>query len=177
MFKSNVYIKLLLSFSIFLLTACGHDGDDNDFVASAIIDTKVRPTIIDTGDRTQVTIETSQIHEQGVLLKVRFEKTLKYVPESSYIAVRQDDMKENVTPILDESDERYTYLVFFLSRAQFGQDNEGKVIFELKGIKSQKNATVEVDPDVDDPGIPNDQEFNVINPEFSPDTVSYVTIR
>ena len=138
---------------------------------------KSKPSIIDTGDRTQINIYTSQVHNNGILLKVRFEKALQFVPNTSYVVVKDQNMKEKITPLFNDEDKKYTYLVFFLSPSQFGQDNDGKVVFELKGIKSQKNNTVEVDPDVDDPSIPNDQEFDVKNPEFSPDSVSYVTIR
>ena len=178
-FKSNNCLLLLtILASSFLFSACGeHDDDDDDFVASAIVTAKSKPSIIDTGDRTQINIYTSQVHNNGILLKVRFEKALQFVPDTSYVVVKDQNMKEKITPLFNDDDKKYTYLVFFLSPSQFGQDNDGKVVFELKGIKSQKNNTVEVDPDVDDPSIPNDQEFDVKKPEFSPDSVSYVTIR
>lgn len=178
-YKSKI-VKFLLLFVIapFFLSACGHGGDgDDDFVASAIVTAKSKPSIIDTGDRSQINIYTSQVHANGILLKIRFEKALKYVPDSSFVIVKDENMKEQATPLFNDEDSKYTYLVFFLSRSQFGEDNKGKVVFELKGIKSQKNNVVEVDPDVDDPDISNDKEFNIKKPEFSPDSVAYVTVR
>lgn len=176
MFK---FQRLLFLAPLFVvLLACGHGGDDDDdFVASAIVTAKTKPSIIDTSDRTQVNIYTSQIHENGILLKVRFEKALKFVPNTSFVIVKDENMKEAVEPLYNDDDQKYTYLVFFLSRSQFGEDNSGKVVFELKGVKSQKNNVIEVDPDVDDPDISNDKEFNIKKPEFSPDSIAYVTVR
>ncbi|MGI6681134.1 MAG: hypothetical protein ACOX3T_06620 [Bdellovibrionota bacterium] len=173
---------LLFLFSlatILTFSACGSsdDDDDSEYVGSAIIDTKVRPSTIDTSDRVQVAIDIYQIHENGILLKVRFEKALQYVPNSSFITAKQDNMREELIPLFVDDDPKYTYLIFFLSRSQFGEANEGKVFFELKGIRAQKDVKLEVDPDVDDPNIPNDVEFSIHKPEFTADTVSYITIR
>ncbi len=172
--KNIFRVSLVFILSIFIL-ACGSDEDT--FVASAIVTSKAEPNTIDTGDRSRLTIDISEVHENGILLKVRFGKALAYVPSSSSLYMEGSQSKESITPFITTESSEFTYLVYFLSKSQFGAQNKGKIQFELKAIKAGNVVSVEVDPDVDDPDISNDVEFTVKEPNFSPDSISYITIR
>lgn len=150
-----------------LLSSCGGGGGGGgDFIGAAIVSVRVSPGKIDTGDRTQVTIELSQVHENGITLKVVFPAGLEYVGDSALLIADGDEYPiDPAFNILADSD---IYLVFYLSQAYFGEDGEadGNLTFELEATDVIKSGSIEVDADVDDPNIDNAQEFDVENPEF-----------
>jgi hypothetical protein len=72
---------------------------------------------------------------------------------------------------------KYTkrYLVFFLTRDAFGNDDSGELVLKLRAKEVLDSGKVELDIDIDDPSIPNDQEFSVQNPQFEAE--KNITIR
>ncbi len=177
MLKKNIIVLFLILFS-FSFVSCGSHGGDNNEAFSAIVNISANPNVVDTGDRTQLVVKISEVHQNGILLKIRFPKSLSYVADSSYIiASSSSDKKTKVTPEEKGKKYEYTYLVYFLNPKQFGDKNKGKLYFELKALKAEKNVAVEVDPDVNDPAIPDDKEFSIVDPDFSADAVTYVTIK
>ncbi len=164
------------------LAACGGGGGSSDtFVGAADASISTTPSTIDSGDRTEVSIELWNVHENGVMVKVRFPEGLKYVRSSAILLTSEDDTDISPT-INDTSSDGDRYLVFFLSQAQFttgGQDYSGEtgtIALQLEGVTAVSDGLIEVDPDVDDPQQSNDAEFDIENPEFNAQAETSITV-
>jgi hypothetical protein len=164
---------------------CGGGGggsSDGDFVGAANANINARPNRIDSGDRTQVSIELSDVHENGIAVKVRYPLGLRYVQSSAFLNI---DAKEiDVSPTVNRSseEEEVNYLVFYLSQSQFKRSSQkysgesGTLIFQLEGRKSVTDGEIEVDPDVDDPAEDNSSEFDITTPEFVPESSASIEV-
>lgn len=164
------------------LTSCGGGGGSSDsFVGAADVSISTTPTTIDSGDRTEVSISLWNVHENGIMLKIRFPEGLKYVSSSAFLLTDNDDVDLSPT-INDAASDGDKYLVFFLSQSLFkqsGQDYNGEggtVALQLEGISAVTNGLIEVDPDVDDPQQSNDVEFDIENPEFNAQAETSITV-
>ncbi len=165
-------------FSALLVTSgllgCGGGGGGGGTTYSGAANVSIRatPSKIDTGSRTQVTIDISDVVESGIALKMRYPTGLKYVPSSAFLNVGEKEIDLTPTVNVDVSKDDETYLVFYMTQAQFkrsGQDYEGEqatMTVQLEGREAVQNGKIEVDPDVDDPAEDNATEFNVDTPEF-----------
>ncbi len=167
---ASLLCGILLTFAV----ACGGGGGGGDgFVGAATVGIRLQPSRIDSGDRTQVTIDIGDVHDTGIALKIRFPNGLRYVPSSAALVV--DEQQTKLTPTVNAlaEDENSIYLVFYLSQSLFRASGEeyngqmGTLRLQLEGRKAVKNGTVEVDADVDDPQESNDSEFTLGNPEFA----------
>jgi hypothetical protein len=158
-----------------LATACGGGGGGGgeDFVGAATVAIRLQPSTIDSGDRTQVTIDIGDVHENGIALKVRFPDGLRYVPGSAALDVNDDDTK--LTPSVNAlvEDDNSIYLVFYLSQSLFRRGEAeyrgemGSLKLQLEGRTVVRDGKVQVDADVDDPQESNETEFTLSNPEFA----------
>jgi hypothetical protein len=159
------------------LAGCGGGGGGGgeSFFGAANVSVRATPSRIDSGDRTQVTMELSDVHENGIGVKIRFPAGLRYVQASSFLMV--DEKEIDVSPTVNQTieTEELTYLVFYLSQAQFRRSSReyngepGTLIIQLEGRKAVSDGEIEVDPDVDDPDEDNQVEFDINNPEFVPE--------
>ena len=150
-----------------LLTGCGGGGGGgggDNFIGAANLRVKASPKKIDTGDRTQITIEVSEVNEAGILLKVKFPKGLSYVLSSAFLNVDSNEI--DIGPDKNLTKDNDTYLVFFLTKADFGSEAQGSVTFQLVGNSVVSEGQIEVDADVNDPLVDDNTEFNVDTPEF-----------
>lgn len=111
-----------------------------------------------------VTVRISDVHTNGIVLKLRYPSGLRYVTASSLLTI--NDSEGDATPRINDGSGNTTYLVFFFSQAAFG-DNEGVLTLELEGVSSISDGEIEVDADVDDPKIDNANEFSIDAPEFA----------
>jgi hypothetical protein len=160
----------------------GGGGGGGDFVGAASVDVRCSPSQIDSGDRTQVDIELSNVHKNGIAVKVRFPSGLKYVPGSSFLLVgeREVDVSPTINVTSDEDD--VIYLVFYLSQSQFRRSNQeysgesGTLLVQLEGRKTVVDGEIEVDPDVDDPAEDNATEFDLTNPEFISESSASISV-
>jgi hypothetical protein len=160
----------------------GGDGDSGPFFGAANVDVRTTPSRIDSGDRTQVSIELSDVHENGIAVKIRFPAGLRYVPGSSFLLV--DERKIDVDPTIIQTDpaEDLSYIVTYLTQNQFRRSSEeyngesGTLLIQLEGRKSVVNGEIEVDPDVDDPAEGNDVEFDISNPEFAAESSASIEV-
>ncbi len=160
----------------------GGGGGGGDFVGAANVDVRCSPERIDSGDRTQVNIELSNVHENGIAVKVRYPSGLRYVTGSSFLMVgeREIDVSPTVNVTSDEDD--VTYLVFYLSQSQFRRSNQeysgesGTLLVQLEGRKTVVDGEIEVDPDVDDPAEDNATEFDLANPEFISESSASISV-
>jgi hypothetical protein len=166
--------SLLCGTLIAFAAACGGGGGGgDDFVGAATVGITLQPSSIDSGDRTQVTVDIGDVHDNGIALKIRFPNGLRYVPSSASLLV--DEQQTKLTPTVNAlaEDENSIYLVFYLSQSLFSSSGDeyngqvGTLRLQLEGRKAVKDGTVEVDADVDDPQESNDSEFSISTPEFA----------
>lgn len=161
--------------ALLVLTSCGGGGGGgDDFIGAARAEISASPREVDSGDRVQVRIRIQEVHENGIALKVRFPAGLEYVADSSTLEV--DDAERTIAPTELETVEEQVYLVYYLSQADMGDDEQGELIFQLEGRTEVDDGEIEVDPDVDDPDVSNSTEFNVETPEFGAEDSVFITV-
>jgi hypothetical protein len=150
----------------------GGGGGDTTYSGAANVSIKASPSKIDTGSRTQVSIDISDVVEGGIALKIRYPIGLKYVPSSAFLNVGEKELDLTPTINVDVTKDDETYLVFYMKQSQFkrsGDQYEGEqatMVLLLEGREAVQEGAIEVDPDVDDPAEDNASEFNVDTPEF-----------
>jgi hypothetical protein len=164
----------LITLLTLALSSCGGGGGgggEGDFVGAARVSISSSPQEIDSGDRTQVSIRLSDVHENGIAVKIRFPSGLRYVPSSSFLMIGEREL--DVSPTINSTDdeEDLTYLIFYLSQGQFRRSSQeyngesGLLTVQLEGRKTVIDGEIEVDPDVDDPAEDNSIEFDLTSPE------------
>ncbi len=161
--------------ALFSVGCGGGGGGGGGFVGAANVSLQARPTSIDTGDNTRLTVQISEVHEDGIALKVRFPKALTYVPDSAILDA--DDTEYDVTPEDNVSINNYTYLVFYFDRSTFGNADFGSFTLELKAKTEVEDETIGVDADIDDPLVDNTHEFQSDNPEFAAESEVSIRVR
>jgi hypothetical protein len=152
-----------------VITACGGGGGGgststpNDPGALSLW---IERGKIDSGDLCHVRVDIREPNSNGVILKIRFPTSIKY-SEGSAVLFAGDDGARWVTPTFSETVDTFRYLIFFL-RARPG-DLGGHLALELdvKGIKGDRNASIAVDLDNNDPNVPDAREFDPRRPRFS----------
>ena len=174
----TVYALIISILSVALLTGCGGGGGGgDDFIGAARLGVSLNPSVIDTGDHVKVSVHVSNVHEDGIALKVRYASGLNYVLGTAFLSVDEHEIdvgpKVNAVSTADE----YTYLVFYFTQSMFGEDEEGTLEFELEGTGEILDGRLEVDADVDDPLIDNDTEFNIEAPEFLAEDEAKIEVR
>lgn len=157
------------------LSSCGGGGGGGDsFIGAARVSINVSPSTIDTGDRMEVVVRITDVHPNGILLKFRYPSGLSYVPNSALLLVNDEEV--DIGPQKNQTKDNSSYLVYFLSQAQFDEDYRGEVVFQLAGVKSFSEGEVEVDADVNDPLINDDDEFVLDSPEFGAEDAAGVRV-
>jgi len=161
----SILHPLLIALALLPIAGCGSSGGGGDgFVGAADVSLQVEPTVIDTGDRAQVTTEINSVNENGIFLKFRYPDGLSYVKNSAVLRVSGKDI--DISPSTNKSSGDFTYLVFILSRSLFNSAGNGRVTFEVEGNSEFTTGSIEVDPDVNDPLKNDSTEFSVTDPEF-----------
>lgn len=176
--KVRTSLRLCCAILIPTLVLCGCDsgggGGGDTFVGAAELQLNASPSEIDTGDRTEVSIELSNVHENGILLKIRYPKGLSYVPGSALLLV--DNQEIDIGPQKNVTKDNVTYLVYFLTAGQFGEEGEGTVVFQLTGNSAITDGLIEADADVNDALVNDDKEFNVNEPEFGTEAQADISV-
>lgn len=166
---------LLSTLVLFACSSCGSGGGGgDDFIGAANLSVRTSPSTIDTGDRTQVTIDVRDVHENGILLKVRIPAGLAYVPSSAFLVLNDDEI--DIGPDKNVADNNRRYLVFFLDDSEFDEDGAGVVKFQLVGNDSVADGEIEVDADVNDPLVNDNNEFDIEAPEFGAEDSTGITV-
>lgn len=153
-----------------LLAGCGGGGggggEDDDFIGAAQVFVEASPSRIDPGNRTRVRVRISEIHESGVLLKIRFPEGLDYARGSSFL--RTDDNTFDVDPIFNgKASDGFVYLVYSITRSSIPSGEEGELGLQLTGVKEVVDGKIGVDADVDNPALSNASEFKVETPDYN----------
>lgn len=166
------------------LAGCGSSGGGGgeDFVGAANVSVRSSPRRIDSGDRAQVDIELSEVHENGIAVKVRYATGLRYVPGSAFLLIGDRELDVSPTANITDDKEDLTYLVFYLSQSQFRRSNReyngeaGTLRIQLEGRDTIVDGEIEVDPDVDDPAENNAMEFDIASPEFVSEASASISV-
>lgn len=183
--KTSSLALSLLPLLTFALASCGGGGGgggEGDFVGAARVSISSSPREIDSGDRTLVSIRLSDVHENGIAVKIRYPSGLRYVPSTSFLMVGEREL--DVSPSVNATDEKedLTYLVFYLSQSQFRRSSQryngenGVLTVQLEGRDTVVEGEIEVDPDVDDPAEDNAIEFDLTSPEFVSEASSSISV-
>lgn len=170
--------QLLIAPALFTVTGCGGGGgggDGDDFLGAALVEVAASPRNIDTGDRTAIRAFLSEVNDDGLMLKFRFPKELRYVLDSASLVIDEDD--RDISPRVKITVDNDNFLVFFIAQDDFDDDARGIVEFQLEADDTVSEGEVEVDPDVDDPLIDNDSEFDPENPEFGAEASVSISVR
>jgi hypothetical protein len=179
---SKLALSLIAASTLCLasLTGCGGDGDDDsdspNYSGAARVIVRNSPARIDTGDRTKVRINISNINENGIMLKILYPDGLRFVPNSAELVLDSDPENEDeLTPAHNVEGDDGMFLIFYLSEDDLDQEN-GVLSFELEGISSVREGKIEVDADVNDPLIDDATEFNAQDPEFLSESESSIEV-
>lgn len=126
----------------------------------------VEKSKIDPGDKDRVFIEIHDLNPAGAILKFHYPSALRYVSNSARLFPDRDE--ETGFPPYDEATlDGQRYLVFFLYPSAAIDDTYISLEFDLKAVRSNPDAYIEVDLDNNDLQIPDSREFSASDPRFS----------
>ena len=172
--KQQLLLSVLFS-TLLLLSGCGGSSDNPFGGGVAFVDISADPNSIDIGDRTLVLVRIDDLDDPSVFLKVRYSRGLNFVPQSSFIEVDGEDVPRAPDRIF--SDDRFDYLIYFISREEIDNEDDTRLTFQLSGETRVSAGEIAVDPDLDDPTIDNNVEFDINNPEFSAEDSTSIVVR
>lgn len=151
----------------FILAGCdiaGGGGSDPYEPASVSVD--VSPYAIDSGDNTTVTVDYWKNTDDDFVIKVRYPVNIKYVLDSSTLEVKGKVL--DAGPDVAFQDEESGYLAYFIDRSKAPRASQGKLTFVMQGLTDlQTGGKVEVDVDLDDPDVPDKEEFSSTEIKFT----------
>lgn len=168
----GMFRPLILAPFIFL-ASCGGGGGGSS--GQAVVNVSAEPSKLDAGDITTVSIEVYDVQDGGVVLKIRTPVGLDYVNDSGFLAV--DGVSLNLDPDFYKTDDTYNYLVYFLGRNLFGEDNFGLLTVNYQGTGAVAAGTIDVDADANDPSVPDSSEFSADAPNFSAQDSQKVVVK
>jgi hypothetical protein len=164
------YLPILLAALSIAQTGCGGGGGGGGFEGPATVNFQLSPRTIDTGDRCRAELQISDLHPDGVLLKVRYPTELRYVDGSGELRV--DGSEDSLVPVALVTEDSDTYLVFSIAERTLGEGGHGTLTFELQAFDTVERATVGIDADVDATAV-----FDPKNPQFAAEDEIDVTVR
>jgi hypothetical protein len=173
--QMNLLRLLTLSLAALGLCSCGGGGGSDSFVGAGRVMISSSPSHVDVGDRTLVTVDLSDINDDGVILKVRFPAALTYVKNTAFLEV--DDLEKDIGPDINIDTDNVVFLVFFFRRSEFAEQNQGTLSFQLEGVTAVQDGEISVDIDVDDALIDNAVEFDPENPEFQVEDATGIRVE
>ena len=180
--------SLVLLFS--LLCACGGlpglggggsggtpEEELDDPLQAANVSISADPGSLGLGDRSLVSVAISEVNTTGVILKIRYTGTLRYVERSA--AINLSESSTAVEPFSGPNGARTTYMAFYFPRSSFDADRSGRLTFQLRAMSTETTNTtmVEVDTDVHDPRKRVSEEYNSEKPLFSAEDHVSLTIE
>jgi hypothetical protein len=158
---------LALSAAATLVTlGCGGGGGRSAPNDPGDVFITLEKSTIDVGNFSQLYLEANNINENGVLLKLRYPTSLTYSKRSA-VLFPGEDKEEYIFPYTEESTDSERYLVFFFTPSKrIGDDI--RMALNLKAIKKDDDAFVEIGLSNNDPNVFDSQEFKINRPFFSP---------
>jgi hypothetical protein len=158
----------------------GGTGTSQEPLEAAIVTVEAQPETVDTGGRLLVEVVISEVHPDGIVLKLRYPSGLTYFSASAFLLVEREVI--DITPDFNGAskvtgEEQLDYLVFFLPRSLFGFPGEGVVRLQLVADSAVADGAIEVDADIDDLTVSNRSEFSASTPRFTSEDSSSVTVE
>lgn len=169
---------LLCCFPLAIVTSCGGGGGGGSAAANAPGDAalSVERGTVDSGDLFRVNVEMFDPNPTGVILKLRFDKAIRYSPNSALLAPGKRE-QARLDPAFEVTVGDYRYLVFFISPQAINFRDYLSFGLTLKAISTNAAAPIGVDLDSNDPNVPDSREFDEKRPRFTPLDESWVRIR
>ena len=166
-------VSLIFVFQV----ACGTGGGSGGLSGGgpAGINVRIEPNVLDTGDRSTVTLNIGDFRDTNIAIKFRSALGLTYVTNTAFFIIDGELVDTFPTTVVSDSS-AFNYLVFYISRTTFGDRGEGVLTFELEASADIENGLVEVDIDLDDPAVNNSTEFQVTTPEFNAQDTAFVRV-
>jgi hypothetical protein len=153
------------------IASCGGGGGGGDAGDNypGYTEFHVERDSLDSGDLTDVSLTVHEINPDGVFVKLHYPASLKY--QNGSAMVYSGDAVEWVAtaPFDSASNGNNKYLVFRVSRPPENQTNRVAIGLTMRAVSGDPSAYIEVDLDNNDPTLPDDQEFDDANPQFSSD--------
>jgi len=119
----------------------------------------------------RVRVALEDLNRDGVILKVRYARSLKYQRNSAFINTDPNNGDYSQTQRFSSAEEQTgttdRYLIFFFDRSLYRRNKELVAEFDLKALTPDAKAYVEVDLDKNDPNVPDTDEFSLERPLFS----------
>lgn len=176
-FDANM-IRFLLTISFLALISCGvggGGGGGDSFDGAAHVSLDIDPNEIDAGDQLTATVDIHDVHEDGIMLKIRVPSGLSYIVDSTTLEV--SDRIYDWDPTTRKSDSKYNYVIYFLDRDIFGDDDYGRLSVKFLGTSAVDDGKIEIDPDINNRQVTDTREFDVSDPRFSAEAEEGVTVR
>lgn len=170
----RVFLSLIVSLS---LLGCGGDGSSDDsFLGAARVGLSISPNSLDTGDRTTIDIFLSDLNFDGVVVKIRYPKSLSYVAETAFLEIGAN-LKLKFNPVIEASSSLDTYLIFILEPSTIELDRNRVLTLQLRADKAG-SGMIGVDADVLEKGITGATfQFNPDNAQFSSEDESSISVE
>ncbi len=108
----------------------------------------------------------NDLNPSGAILKFHYPAALRYVANSARLFPDRNE-ETRITPFIEATDDGQRYLVFFLYPSAAIDDTYISLEFDLKAVRSNPDAYIEVDLDNNDLQIPDSREFSASDPRFS----------
>lgn len=124
---------------------------------------------LDSGDLTDVTLTVYDINPNGVFVKFHYPASLKYQAGSLMSYSGDADSWVTTTPFDSVTVGTDKYLVLRVTRPPEDESNRVAISLTLRAVSGDPSAYIEVDLDNNDLTIPDGQEFDNTNPQFSSD--------
>lgn len=144
----------------------GGGGDSSSPNYSGTLSFSVERDRIDPGDKNRVYAEISDLNPSGAILKFHYPTALRYVANSARLFPDRDE-ETSITPFIEATDDGQRYLVFFLYPSAALDNSYISLEFDLKAVRSNPDAYIEVDLDNNDSQTLDSNEFRVSDPRFS----------
>ena len=162
--------NILVAAALFLVGCGSGGGGDDDFVGAGNLTLSVTPRQVDTGDQILVKVNVTEVHAQGVALKVRYPSELSYVADTSFLTIGDSEL--DIAPNVEIASENNldTYLIYFLNSPAFIQ-NGGELTVQLRADSILDEGEIEVDADI------NTDAFDVSNPQFTAQDSASIEVK
>ncbi len=177
------FYKLIPAFCCLLLVvslaSCGLGGGGGGSepeinIKGAEVSIDADPRTIGIGDRINVSVKISEVDQNGVIVKIRYDKNLRLVAESAYLTINGDETVA-ADPFEDSvGTDELRYAGYYFSRDSFDDDRSGELSFQLRAQTGPAEGDLEVDSDIRNPDKDPDDQFSARRSFFSAeDSISF----
>lgn len=180
MIKLPSHKFLLILFMTCILPACGGGGGGGSSLEAelkgALVSIEATPKKLLIGDRTLVTVAIREVHENGVIVKLRFPSNVRYVENTSFLKVGRESV--DVSPLEGpKKSGESIYIAYYFSLDSFNKDRQGILELQLRGTTAASPVDVEVDSDSHDPTKDPAEEFRIKQPFFGAEDLVRIEVK